>query len=598
MAVEEVLEKIEEQLRCSVCLETYTNPKQLLCHHVYCVDCLRPPLVKSRQGQLSVTCPLCRHVTPVPPEGVAGLQSAVHVTGLLEIRDSVTKIPGGEELDRSNKRSIQLQQELNRTVEELDRSNKKSIHLEQELDKTVEKLDSRNKKAIHLKQELDKTVEKLDSRNKKAIHLKQELDKTVEKLDSRNKKAIHLKQELDKTVEELDRRNKKSIHLEQELDKTVEELNKKSIHLEQELDKTVEEFRQQEQKIDRAREELLRLELEKLFFKLEHAPFDARLIDLLGVFRVKMHNHCKSKTTCGVAVSISGMIVTSDEAKHCIIASYPSQELRSFGTHGSALGQLNSPRGVAVDGEGNILVADCNNHRIQKFTKHGEFLQAVGSKGSGRLHFVYPKDIVVNPITKMVYVVDAKHHVQVLNSDLTFFKNFGTHGQGRRQFSDPHGIACDSTGKVYVADTGNHRIQVFTSKGEFILMFGHHGDGIGELDYPYSLVVDHRDLVYVSEYNNNRVSVFTLDGLFRTRIGGNHFFCNVTDNLFTKPRGLAVSESGVMYVSDENSIQAITGIMYATRVPKKDQISNAIGGFFGVIFWAIVGYALYRLFRS
>ena len=567
MAVEEVLEKIEEQLRCSVCLETYTNPKQLLCHHVYCVECLRPPLVKSRQGQLSVTCPLCRHVTPVPPEGVAGLQSAVHVTGLLEIRDSVTKIPGGEELDRSNKRSIQLQQELNRTVEELDRSNKKSIHLEQELDKTVEKLDSRNKKAIHLKQELDKTVEKLDSRNKKAIHLKQELDKTVEKLDSRNKKAIHLKQELDKTVEE---------------------------------------FRQLEQKMDRAREELLRLELEKLFFKLEHAPFDARLIDLLGVFRVKMHNHCKSKTTCGLAVSISGMIVTSDEAKHCIIASYPSQELRSFGTHGSALGQLNSPRGVAVDGEGNILVADCNNHRIQKFTKHGEFLQAVGSKGSGRLHFVYPKDIVVNPITKMVYVVDAKHHVQVLNSDLTFFKKFGTHGQGRRQFSDPHGIACDSTGKVYVADTGNHRIQVFTSKGEFILMFGHHGDGNGELDYPYSLVVDHRDLVYVSEYNNNRVSVFTLDGLYRARMGGKHFFCNVTDNLFTKPRGLAVSESGVMYVSDENSIQAITGIMYATRipkkratrVPKKDQILNAIGGFFGVIFWAIVGYALYRWFRS
>ena len=573
MAVEEVLEKIEEQLRCSVCLETYTNPKQLLCHHVYCVDCLRPPLVKSRQGQLSVTCPLCRHVTPVPPEGVAGLQSAVHVTGLLEIQDSVIKIPGGEKLDRRNKRSIHLEQELDKTVEELDRSNKKSINLEQELDKTVEKLDRRNKKAMHLKQELDKTVEELDRSNKKSINLEQELDKTVEKLDRRNKKAIHLKQELDKTVEELDRRNKKSIHLEQELDKTVEE------------------FRQQEQKIDRAREELLRLELEKNSFELVHEPFDARLIDLLGVVRVKMHNHCKSKTTCGVAVSISGMIVASDEAKHCIITSYPSQELRSFGTRGSALGQLNSPRGVAVDGEGNILVADCKNHRIQKFTEHGKFLQAVGSKGSGRLHFVFPKDIAVNPITKMVYVVDAKHHVQVLNSDLTFFKKFGTHGQGRRQFSDPHGIACDSTGKVYVADTGNHRIQVFTSSEEFILMFGRHGDGNGELDYPYSLVVDHRDLVYVSEYSNNRVSVFTLDGLFRTRIGGNHFFCNVTDNLFTKPRGLAVSESGVMYVSDENSIQAITGIMYATRIPKEDQVYIVIA-FLG----AFILYELYHLF--
>ena len=447
MTMKEVLEKIEEQLRCSVCLDTYTNPKQLLCHHVYCVDCLMP---KSQQGQLSVTCPLCRHVTPVPAGGVAGLQSAVHVAGLLEIQDSVTKIPGGEELDRSRKKSIQLQQELDRAVET---------------------------------------------------------------------------------------------------------------------------SRQLEQQLDRAREELLRLELEKrkdpnYSFKLEHAPFDARLTNLLGAVRVKMHNHCKSKTTCGVAVSISGMIVASDEAKHCIITSYPSHELRSFGACGSALGQLNSPRGVAVDGEGNILVADCNNHRIQKFTRYGKFMQAVGSKGSGRLHFVYPKDIAVNPITKMVYVVDANHRVQVLNSDLTCSKIFGTRGQGRREFNDPHGIACDSTGKVYVADTGNHRIQVFTSKGEFILMFGRHGDGDGELDYPYSLVVDHRDLVYVSEYNNNRVSVFTLDGLYRARMGGKHLYCNAIDNLFSKPRGLAVSESGVMYVSDENNIQAMTGIMYATRTPK------------------------------
>ena len=453
MTMKEVLEKIEEQLRCSVCLETYTNPKQLLCHHVYCVECLRPPLVKSQQGQLSVTCPLCRYVTPVPAGGVAGLQSAVRVAGLLEIRDLVTKIPGGEELDRSRKKSIQLQQELDRAVET---------------------------------------------------------------------------------------------------------------------------SRQLEQQLDRAREELLRLELEKrkdpnYSFKLEHAPFqfDARLTNLLGVVRVKMHNHCKSKTTCGVAVSISGMIVASNEARHCVITSYPSHELRSFGTHGSGLGQLNSPRGVAVDGGGNILVADCNNHRIQKFTKHGEFLQAVGSKGSGRLHFVYPKDIVVNPITKMVYVVDANHRVQVLNSDLTCSKIFGTRGQSRRQFNDPHGIACDSTGKVYVADTGNHRIQVFTSKGEFILMFGRHGDGDGELDYPYSLVVDHRDLVYVSEYNNNRVSVLTLDGLYRARIGGRHLYCNAIANLFTKPRGLAVSESGVIYVSDENGIQAMTGIMYTSRIPKE-----------------------------
>ena len=66
----------------------------------------------------------------------------------------------------------------------------------------------------------------------------------------------------------------------------------------------------------------------------------------------------------------------------------PSGErLRSFGIQGSDQGQFQFPDGVAVDGEGNILVADCLNYRIQKFTAQGQFLTAVGSRGSGPLRF-------------------------------------------------------------------------------------------------------------------------------------------------------------------------------------------------------------------
>ena len=58
------------------------------------------------------------------------------------------------------------------------------------------------------------------------------------------------------------------------------------------------------------------------------------------------------------------------------------EKLRSFGTCGSGQGQFKYPYGVAVDGEENILVADCHNHRIQKFTAEGLFLAAMGTKGS------------------------------------------------------------------------------------------------------------------------------------------------------------------------------------------------------------------------
>ena len=90
MAVK-VLQKLEEQLNCSICLDTYTDPKLLQCFHVYCRQCLVPLVDRNQQGQLGLTCPTCRQVTPVPDRGVAGLQSAFHINRFLEIKESFQK---------------------------------------------------------------------------------------------------------------------------------------------------------------------------------------------------------------------------------------------------------------------------------------------------------------------------------------------------------------------------------------------------------------------------------------------------------------------------------------------------------------------------
>ena len=88
--------------------------------------------------------------------------------------------------------------------------------------------------------------------------------------------------------------------------------------------------------------------------------------------------------------------------------------------YGSGQGRFNSPRGLTLDGEGNILVADCWNHRIQKFTAQGQFLAAVGTKGSGPLQFPYPTDIAFNTSIKRFYVVEnGNHRIQILNFDLS-----------------------------------------------------------------------------------------------------------------------------------------------------------------------------------
>ncbi len=242
----------------------------------------------------------------------------------------------------------------------------------------------------------------------------------------------------------------------------------------------------------------------------------------------------------GVAIGKGGQMVVSDLDGYCVTVFSPAGErLMSFGSRGYGPGQFESPCGVTFDHHGNILVTDCENHRIQKFSAaDGHFLGEVGSFGGKPLQFSYPRGISLSPTNQRqrTYIAEG-NRIQVLNSDLTFCMTFGTEGSGCGQFISPCGVTCDSTGNVYVADSGNHRIQVFTALGQFLRMFGER-----ELYFPDGVAVDTSGLVYVSEGRNHRISVFTSAGDLVTSLGGEGH----GEGLFTRPCGLALSSNGSM----------------------------------------------------
>jgi sugar lactone lactonase YvrE len=66
------------------------------------------------------------------------------------------------------------------------------------------------------------------------------------------------------------------------------------------------------------------------------------------------------------------------------------------GGKGIGRGQFDSPTGIAVDADGNILVADTNNGRIEKLSSTGTFLSTIGSKGTGRGELAAPNGIAVD----------------------------------------------------------------------------------------------------------------------------------------------------------------------------------------------------------
>ena len=85
--------KLEEQLTCPVCLDLYTNPKILPCHHSLCQECLEglPQEREARGDTYYLSCPTCCQHTEVPREGVGAFPVAFTLNNLKEITQSLKK---------------------------------------------------------------------------------------------------------------------------------------------------------------------------------------------------------------------------------------------------------------------------------------------------------------------------------------------------------------------------------------------------------------------------------------------------------------------------------------------------------------------------
>ena len=96
-AAEQALKKVEDQLTCAICLESYQDPKLLSCFHVFCSTCLLPLVKRGRRGQQTVQCPNCRQPTTLPQNGVPSLQGAFHVHHLFDIQSTLKKVTDSQE---------------------------------------------------------------------------------------------------------------------------------------------------------------------------------------------------------------------------------------------------------------------------------------------------------------------------------------------------------------------------------------------------------------------------------------------------------------------------------------------------------------------
>jgi sugar lactone lactonase YvrE len=229
--------------------------------------------------------------------------------------------------------------------------------------------------------------------------------------------------------------------------------------------------------------------------------------------------------------------------------------LAQWGTKGDGEVQVDSPQGLAVDGAGNVYVADTTNHRILKFDSNGNYLTQWGTLGVGDGQFFSPHSIALDSEGN-IYVSDSgggsdetytyAGRIQKFDSNGNYLSQWGTIGGANSQFRRPTGLAIDAAGHVYVGDSGNSRIQKFDLNGTYLDQWGTQGGGDGQFFNINGMAVDSVGNLYVVDSGSNHIQKFDSNGKYLTQWGT----FGSGDGQFSAPSFLAFDNAGNIFVTD------------------------------------------------
>ncbi len=235
---------------------------------------------------------------------------------------------------------------------------------------------------------------------------------------------------------------------------------------------------------------------------------------------------------------------------------------------------LKAPTALAVDGLGNVYVAESVNNRLLRYDRDGH--------RSGKIMGLErPVSVAISPEGNILVGNAGKGTVEVYDRN---FKPLFKLGAGDGEFLLPGGIAVDEAGRIYVADSKRDIIKVYNSEGSF-------NTSIGGFHFPTSITINRRSgeiLVCDSPVvqflegptGTARVQVFDADGHLKRSFGD----FGQGEGKLMRAMGTAVDSSGRIYVSDsyQNVVRVFDpeghalGAIYATGNPLRTPMGMAI----------------------
>ncbi len=276
------------------------------------------------------------------------------------------------------------------------------------------------------------------------------------------------------------------------------------------------------------------------------------------------------------------------------------------GSPGSGPNQLASPEGVAVDGAGNVWIADSGNGRVKKCNAAGscavfasglanptdvavtaDGVVTVADWNANIVQRYSAAGVAIGPLAGVSGVpylttsslfntpagvgVDSDGSLYVLENwgyrllkqdatgqPLWTVGQAGVPGSDNAHLGALHlgaqgSLATDAAGRVYAPDTGNHRVQVFNANGSFSRSFGSQGVGNNQFNCPSGVAISPLNgNIAVVDSCNQRVQIFDSAWNYQQTVGvagvagsGNRHF--------NAPGGAAFDAAGALYVADTNN---------------------------------------------